>query len=129
VQQDVDHGESVLIFDAGGDVYGIAVSDVKEIVEYPERVVPAPSAPCHVLGLFSIRGKVIPLISIKRFLGSEVESVQGRVIIIQKAGVEVGLEADSAREMVGSVWCTSSIQNPSLNWKAWFRMRKAWRKR
>jgi|GEM_PF-600073 len=99
VQQDVDHGESVLIFDAGGDVYGIAVSDVKEIVEYPERVVPAPSAPYHVLGLFSIRGKVIPLISIKRFLGSEVESVQGRVIIIQKAGAEVGLEADSAREI------------------------------
>jgi len=99
VQQDVDRGESVLIFDAGGDVYGIGVSDVKEIVEYPARVVPAPSAPCHVLGLFSIRGKVIPLISIKRFLGSEAESARGRVIIIEKAGVEVGLEADLAREI------------------------------
>ena len=99
VQQDIDQGESVLIFEAGGDVYGIAVSEVREIVEYPERVVPAPSAPYHVLGLFSIRGKVIPLISIKRFLGSEAESARGRVIIIQRAGVEVGLEADSAREI------------------------------
>lgn len=99
VQQDVDRGESVLIFDAGGDVYGIGVSDVKEIVEYPARVVPAPSAPCHVLGLFSIRGKVIPLISIKRFLGSEAESARGRVIIIERGGVEVGLEADLAREI------------------------------
>jgi len=52
-----------------------------------------------VLGLFTIRGKVIPLISIKRFLGSEAESARGRVIIIQRAGVEVGLEADSAREI------------------------------
>ena len=98
-EREANGGISVLIFQAGGDLYGVSVSEVKEIVEYPERVVPVPSAPPYVLGLFSIRGKVIPLISIGRFLGSESKASRGRVIVLQKGGAEVGLEADSANEI------------------------------
>jgi len=57
---DATAGISVLIFRVRGDLYGVAVSEVKEIVEYPEKLVPVPSAPPYLLGMFSIRGRVIP---------------------------------------------------------------------
>ena len=55
-------------FIAGGEVFAVDMAPVQEIIRLPE-VVRVPLAPASLDGLANLRGKVLPIISLRRMFG------------------------------------------------------------
>ena len=57
----------LVTFQLGGEIYGVDIMDVKEIVKVT-KVRPIPNAPFYVEGIFNLRSEIIPVINLhKRF--------------------------------------------------------------
>lgn len=90
------------IFDLGGQSFALDVQHVREIVQFPENVTPFDDPAAHVLGLAKIRGRTVPLFSLRSLLGFPRRTVDedSRVIVVNHGAVFVGLVADSVSEVL-----------------------------
>lgn len=88
-------------FQLQGEVYGVNVMAVKEVLLYQE-VAPVPGAPDYVLGIINIRGTVVSVISTRRRFGLvEAEPDDDtRIMIVEIGGHVVGLVVDSVSEVI-----------------------------
>nr|BDT29403.1 chemotaxis protein CheW [Bacteriovorax sp. HI3] len=80
----------------------IDVKAVQEVVNFPERIIPMPLAPDFLLGIFNLRGMIIPIINLKALLkypDTEVNSSQ-KVAIVEIESAKVGLVFDSTSEIL-----------------------------
>ena len=58
----------ILIFSVGEKDYGADIAQVREVIR-KRKVTPVPEAASFVEGVISLRGRVIPLISLRKKLG------------------------------------------------------------
>jgi len=81
--------------------YGVEVLKVREIIRMP-TITKMPNVPQHVEGIINLRGKVIPIISMRRrfnLMESENNS-QTRIIIMDVVGSLTGFIVDSVSEVI-----------------------------
>lgn len=64
-------GVSALLLRLGDEVFGLDVATVREVVVAP-RVTALPTAPPSVVGVFNLRGAVLPVLDTGRLLDGEV---------------------------------------------------------
>ncbi|EHY0560867.1 purine-binding chemotaxis protein CheW [Campylobacter jejuni] len=89
---DVDQREDDIIqlvgFVVGDEEYAIPILNIQEIIK-PIEYTRVPSVPDYVLGVFNMRGNVMPLIDLaQRFhLGSSKMTPQTRYIVLRGTGV------------------------------------------
>lgn len=88
-------------FKVDSEEYGIEVLKVREII----RMIPitsVPNAPHHAEGIINLRGKVIPIISLRKvFSLPEAESNnQTRIIVMDVANKPIGFIVDAVSEVV-----------------------------
>lgn len=78
-----------------GVTYAVAVSMVREIVR-PPPITAVPRAPGYVLGIVSIRGRVVTIIDARVKLGIEVSepTPRARVLIVEVQSERIGLWVD-----------------------------------
>ncbi len=91
--------------------YGVEVLKVREIIRMP-TITKMPNVPQHVEGIINLRGKVIPIISMRRrfnLMESE-NSNQTRIIIMDVCGSLTGFIVDSVSEVIRIQ--SSEIQPP-----------------
>jgi purine-binding chemotaxis protein CheW len=88
-------------FMLANEEYGVEVLKVREIIRMP-TITKMPNVPQHVEGIINLRGKVIPIISMrKRFNLMESEnSSQTRIIIMDVAGSLTGFIVDAVSEVI-----------------------------
>jgi len=55
----------VLVFEVGGQLYGLDAADVREIIR-ATAIVPLPRAPAVVEGVINVRGSVLPVLDIRQ---------------------------------------------------------------
>jgi purine-binding chemotaxis protein CheW len=81
--------------------YGVEVLKVREIIRMP-TITKMPNAAQYVEGIINLRGKVIPIISMrKRFGGLECENGnQTRIIIMDVASGMTGFIVDGVSEVI-----------------------------
>lgn len=81
--------------------YGVEVLKVREIIRMP-TITRMPNVLHYVEGIINLRGKVIPIISMrKRFGLTEIEnSSQTRIIIMDVAGSLTGFVVDAVSEVI-----------------------------
>jgi purine-binding chemotaxis protein CheW len=91
--------------------YGVGVLKVREIIRMP-TITKMPNVPQHIEGVVNLRGKVIPIISMrKRFNLKESEnSSQTRIIIMDVVGSLTGFIVDAVSEVIRIQ--SSEIQPP-----------------
>ena len=58
----------VVLVPVGRDLYAVPIGWVREVVSTP-RVTPLVTAPATVLGLFNLRGEIVPLVDTAALLG------------------------------------------------------------
>ena len=95
-------GVEVLFFTLGETVYGIEIKYINEIIGI-EQITIVPKIPDHVKGVINIRGKVVPVISIRRRFGMEEIPYDDRtcIIVIEfDNGSQVGIIVDRVQEVV-----------------------------
>ena len=88
-------------FSLGNEEYGVEVLRVREIIRMPV-VTRVPNPPLHVEGVINLRGKVIPIISLRTKFGIMVSEYdkQTRIIVMEVDGELKGFIVDSVSEVI-----------------------------
>lgn len=90
----------LVTFKLGDEEYGIDILKVQEINRMTE-ITSMPKAPFFVEGVINLRGKVIPVVNLRKRFGlglKEIDS-QSRIIVVD-IGSTVGLIVDSVSEVL-----------------------------
>jgi purine-binding chemotaxis protein CheW len=97
------HSELIQLvsFNLDQEEYGVDVLKVREIIRMP-TVTRVPYTPHYVDGVINLRGKVIPIISMrKRFDLSEIENdKQTRIMVMDVDGELMGFIVDAVSEVI-----------------------------
>lgn len=78
--------------------YAIESSWVREVVAAP-LLVPLPTAPAAVLGVFNLRGEIVPTFDVARLLGVGEGPNHPFVVVVETALGPAGLAAHAVPEM------------------------------
>jgi purine-binding chemotaxis protein CheW len=91
----------VVGFRIGNETFGVRIGSVREIVRVPE-ITAVPSAPETVEGVINLRGKIIPVMDLrKRFGQSEIQSdKKNRILVVELDNKLVGLIVNAASEVL-----------------------------
>ena len=90
-------GGKFLTFTLGNEEYGVPVLKVREIIKVMD-ITQVPQVPDYVLGVINLRGKVIPVIDLRRKFGfPAIEHTERTCIIV------VDVDLSTVRVMMGIV--------------------------
>lgn len=91
----------LVTFNLGSEEYAVDILKVQEINRMKE-ITRVPNSPDYVEGVINLRGKVIPVVSLrKKFSLEERENdVQSRIMIMDIQGITMGLIVDAVSEVL-----------------------------
>jgi purine-binding chemotaxis protein CheW len=91
----------VVGFRIGNETFGVRIGSVREIVRVPE-ITAVPSAPETVEGVINLRGKIIPVMDLrKRFGQSDIQpDKKNRILVVELENKLVGLIVNAASEVL-----------------------------
>lgn len=89
-----------VLFTVAGAEYAVPAADVLHLESFAAAT-KVPGSPAHVIGIVQVRGRVVPVIDLRRRFGLEPHQVSdsSRVVVVQALGRVIALLADSAREV------------------------------
>jgi purine-binding chemotaxis protein CheW len=90
----------MVIFTLDGQYYGIDIASVQSIIKM-QPITRLPNVPHYTIGLTNLRGKVVPVFSLRRRFGlsDQPEEKVNRIIIIRIEQEDVGLMVDGVSEV------------------------------
>jgi purine-binding chemotaxis protein CheW len=88
-------------FNIGGEEFGVDILKVQEINRMLE-VTRVPNAPEYVDGVINLRGKVIPIIDLRRRFGMDRKEhdKNTRIVVVELQGKVVGFVVDAVSEVL-----------------------------
>jgi purine-binding chemotaxis protein CheW len=88
-------------FRIGGEEFGLDILRVQEIIRIQE-LTRVPNSPSFVDGVINLRGKVIPVIALRKRLGLDelAHDKQTRIVVIEVQGTVLGFIVDSVSEVL-----------------------------
>jgi len=112
--------EQYLTFMLGGKVYGLAILNIKEIIEYGD-ITEVPMTPDFISGVINLRGNVVPVVDLsQRFSGLAMQQTKRTSIIILEVKnddlrIEIGVTVDMVNEVLdipmGEIEAAPSLGN------------------
>jgi purine-binding chemotaxis protein CheW len=94
---------SLVSFDLGAQEYALPLERVREIVQLPGAVAEMAGSETAVLGVVTLRGRLLPLVSLRALLGMPLQQERGvsrKVIVVSIGNASVGVVADRTREIL-----------------------------
>ena len=91
--------DSYVLCELAGTTYALRSDDIEQL-EMVGQLTPVPNAPDFVDGLTSVRGRVIPAVSLRARFGfpRAPHDIRSRLIVVRSDSRTVGLIVDNARE-------------------------------
>lgn len=101
----------LVTFSIGEEEFGVNILKVQEIIRTME-ITKVPRAPAFVEGVINLRGKVIPIIDLRRRFGlaSKAHDKNTRIIVIEINNIIVGFVVDAVSEVLRIP--TSTVEPP-----------------
>lgn len=93
----------LVVFQLGDELYGAEIGSVREVVPALEyRVTRVPRTPRYLLGVTNLRGKVIPVIDLRRRLGLPDAPLTkaSRIAVVEGEPGTVGMTVDGVSEVL-----------------------------
>jgi purine-binding chemotaxis protein CheW len=89
-------------FSVAGQEYAIDIASVQEIVQVPTDIVHVPNTSCHVLGLMTLRERLLPLVSLRSLFDLPKQDLdeRSRIVVIALGSAAVGVVTDSVSEVL-----------------------------
>jgi len=93
--------EQLVVFTLANETYGIAISTVNEIIRMQD-ITEVPRTPDFVEGVINLRGRIVPVIDLRKRFGLEAaEATQAsRIMVVELQGLTVGMIVDSVSEVL-----------------------------
>ena len=91
--------DSYVLCELAGTTYALRSDDIEQL-EMVGQLTAVPNAPPFVDGVTSVRGRVIPAVSLRARFGfaRAPHDLRSRLVVVRSGGRSVGLIVDSARE-------------------------------
>lgn len=91
----------LVVFDLAGEAYGVNIGTVREIIRM-QAVTHVPETPDFVEGVINLRGRVIPVVDLrKRFgLATSEHTSDSRIVVVDIAGHDIGVIVDAVTEVL-----------------------------
>ena len=101
VRFDPDEQMRLATFGVGDEIFAIDIMRIREIVR-PLGTTPVPKAPFGMVGVFNLRGRVLPLFDLRVRFGFEPspQTDQARFLIVSLEGRLIGLLVDRVHEVL-----------------------------
>ena len=93
--------QQLVVFDLANEHYGVNIAAVESIIKR-QAITVVPHAPRFVEGVTNLRGKVLPVIDLrKRFgLAAQAPTKDTRIIVVEVQGATVGVVVDGVSEVL-----------------------------
>src|SRR5204862_7969975 len=80
----IDGEEPIVVLKLAGEGYGVEISGVQEIIRM-QPITRIPNGPAHIEGVTNLRGKVIPVLDLRKRFGLAVEDLteRGRIVFAE----------------------------------------------
>ena len=101
-------------FTMNGNEYTIPILKVQEIVNMPQMT-KLPQAPHYLEGITNLRGRIIPIVNLKKMAGLDGDSAGEKVIVITSGRITFGVLVDS---ITGVVSIEESAIEPPTDFNA-----------
>jgi len=97
----MDKDFQIVGFQIGQETFGLPISAVREIIRVPE-ITAVPNAAEHIAGVINLRGKIIPVIDLRKKFGvTGLEPHRNnRIVVVELETRFVGLIVHSASEVL-----------------------------
>ena len=95
-------GAQLITFILGEEKYGLDILKVRELISYPEGLTQIPGMPDFIVGMFNLRGLVIPVMDLRKKFGMSSENLHeySVIIIVQVEEKNIGLIVDSVADVI-----------------------------
>ena len=96
-----DGEEQIVVFELGGESYGVEIGRVQEIIR-PPAITAVPRAPEYVEGVINLRGRIIPVVNLRHRFGlpwAERDRAS-RIVVLDSEGNTVGVAVDGVSEVL-----------------------------
>lgn len=91
----------LVTFQLGREEYGVEIASVQEIIRATD-ITTVPGAPSHVRGVINLRGKIIPVVDLRRRFSlpeADVTEAQ-RIIVVELKEKRIGMLVDSVSQVI-----------------------------
>ena len=105
-EQHVEDGFSdelhLVSFSVAEQEYAIDIQSVQEIVQIPDQIIHVPHSDSHVLGVMTLRQRMLPLVSLRRMFALPFQEVdeRSRIVVISVGNAAVGVVMDTVNEVL-----------------------------
>ncbi|MBU5637836.1 chemotaxis protein CheW [Geomonas sp. Red69] len=91
----------LVTFRLGKEEYGVDINSVQEIIR-GGGITEVPGAPGHVSGVINLRGKIIPVVNLRRrFSRPDIEeNEEQRIVVVELGEKRLGMLVDSVRQVI-----------------------------
>lgn len=96
----------VLIFGLGAQSYGVNVAKVREVI-LPVSIAASPGQPTNVMGMFNLRGVVLPLVDLHSYFGIEPvndDPANHRIIVTEFNGAQAAFKVERVEHIHRISW-------------------------
>ncbi len=102
----------LVVFDLASELYGVDIADVREIIRM-QSITRVPGAPPFIEGVINLRGKVVPVVDLRKRLDLQIneQTQETRIVVVDIAGRDVGVIVDGVTEVLRIP--LSSVEPPS----------------
>jgi len=89
-------------FGVADQEYALAIESVQEIVQIPEKIIHVPLSESHVMGVMTLRNRLLPLVNLRRMFNLPVREVDEhcRIVVVALGQTSVGIVMDSVNEVL-----------------------------
>lgn len=95
--------EQLVVFQLGGEEYGVAIGEVREIVKMTD-ITPIPNSPEFIQGIINLRGKIVVVIDLEKRFGlirsKEAQAAWKHIMIAEMPGGTFGVMVDEVTEVL-----------------------------
>ena len=101
-----------MVFDLSTEAYGVDIGAVREIIRLQD-ITKVPRTPEFVEGVINLRGKVIPVVDLRKRFGlpAEEESKENRIVVVDIGAQDIGVIVDAVTEVLRIA--TESVEPPA----------------
>ena len=94
-------GEQIVVLDLGGEAYGVEIGRVEEIIRM-QAITRVPNGPAFIEGVTNLRGRVIPVLDLRKRFGLPASDAtrRSRIVVGELGEHTVGLVVDGVSEVL-----------------------------
>lgn len=100
-QSSTRNERQIVAFSLGSETYGVDIASVREIIPV-QKIVSVPRAPEFVEGIINLRGRVIPVLDLRKHFGFEQKKgdPNQRIVLVEAGDESIGVIVDAVSSVL-----------------------------